>query len=348
MVVRVGGGTELGVLSHGNHATGTRLDTGQRGVHVVPVGGGRLGGVHSLLGHGLSLGVQSGHNLQTAALNRGVAQLGGSAQAFVLQQVVHHVAAEEGLIAAQGATLRLGVDVELNIAGDSLAVFLIGNLAVAQHGAKHHVAALAGQLGVHGWVVHVRCLHQTGKKRGLGHVQVLSGDAPVVLCGSFDTVVGTTQVHDVQVALKDFILGLVLLHRNRKLHLANLCGIRLVTVEGRGSVLTAGHRGVHDQVVDVLLGQGGSTLAAAAIGVNDVVEERTANTDRGDRTVLVEVAVLNRNDGVLHVLRNLVQLDRVAVLVEEGRDFGGAVRSVNRRGTREGTFRNIFGEVLEP
>ena len=348
MVVGVGGSAKLRVLGHGNHATGAGLDTSQRGVHVIPVGGSWLGSVHSLLSHGLSLRVQGGHNLQTATLNSGVTQLSGSAQAFVLKQVVHHVAAEEGLVAAQRATLRLRLDVELNIAGDGFTVFLIGNLTVTQHGAEHHVAALAGQLRVHSRIVHVRCLHQTRNQCGLGHVQVLSRDTPVVLCGSLDTVVGSTQVHDVQVALKNLVLGLILLHRDRKLHLTNLCSVRLVTVEGCGRILTAGHRGIHNQVVDVLLSQGGSTLAAAIVGVNDVVEERTANTDCGDRTVLVEVAVLNRNDGVLHMLRNLVQLNRIAVLIEEGRDFGGTVRSVNRRGTREGTIRNIFGEVLEP
>ena len=293
MVVCVSRGAELSVLCHRDDATGTGLNTGQGGVHVVPVGCCGLGGVHCLLSRGLSLGVQGGDHLQAATLDGGVTQLSGCAEGLILQQVVDHVAAEERLITCQGATLGLGVDVELNIAGDSVAVFLIGNLAVAEHSAQNDVAAFTGEFGVHGRIVHVRCLHQTGKKRGLCHVQVLSGNTPVVLCSSLNTVVRTTKVHDVQVAFKDFVLGLVLLHRNRKLHLANLCGVGLVTVQGRGSVLTASHSGVNNEVVDVLLGQGGSTLAATAVGVNDVVQERTTNTDSGDRTVVVEVTVLH-------------------------------------------------------
>ena len=348
MVVCVSRGAELGVLCHRDDATGTGLNTGQGGVHVVPVGCCRLGGVHSLLSRGLSLGVQGGDHLQAATLDSGVTQLSGCAEGLILQQVVDHVAAEERLIACQGATLGLGVDVELNIAGDSVAVFLIGNLAVAEHSAQNDVAAFTGEFGVHGRIVHVRCLHQTGKKRGLCHVQVLSGNTPVVLCSSLNTVVRTTKVHDVQVAFKDFVLGLVLLHRNRKLHLANLCGVRLVTVQGCGSVLTTSHSGVNNEVVNVLLGQGRCTLAAAAVGVNDVVQERTTDTDSGDSTVVVEVTVLHRNDSVLHVLRNLIQLDRFTVLFKEGCDFGLAVSSVNSRRTGGDAIGNVVRKVLEP
>ena len=189
MVVCVCGATELGVLCHRDDAAGAGLNTGQRGVHVVPVGCCRLGGVNCLLCRSLSLGVQGGDHLQAATLNSGVTQLSGCAEGLILQQVVDHVAAEERLVACQGATLGLGVDVELNVAGDSVAVFLVGNLAVTQHGAQNDVAAFTSQLGVHGRVVHVRCLHQTGKKRGLCHVQVLSGNTPVVLCRSLNTVV---------------------------------------------------------------------------------------------------------------------------------------------------------------
>ena len=240
------------------------------------------------------------------------------------------------------------MDVELNVAGDGVAVFLVGNLAVAEHSAQNDVAAFTGELGVHGRVVHVRCLHQTSQKRGLRHVQVLSGNTPVVLCSSLNTVVRTTKVHDVQVAFKDFVLGLVLLHRNRKLHLANLCGVGLVTVQGCGSVLTTSHSGVNNEVVNVLLGQGGCTLTAAAVGVNDVVQERTTDTDSGDSTVVVEVTVLHRDDSVLHVLRNLIQLDRFTVLFEEGRDFGLAVSSVNSRRTGGDAIGNVVRKVLEP
>ena len=348
MVVRVSRGAELSVLSHGDDAAGAGLNTGQCGVHVVPVGGCRLGGVHCLLCRGLSLGVQGSDNLQATTLNRGVAQLSGCAEGLILQQVVDHVAAEERLVTRQGATLGLGVDVELNVAGDGVAVFLIGNLAVAEHGAQNDVAAFTGEFGVHGRVVHVRCLHQTGKKRRLRHVQVLSGNTPVVLCSSLNTVVRTTKVHDVQVAFKDFVLGLVLLHRDRKLHLANLCGVGLVTVQGCGCVLTTSHGGVNNEVVNVLLGQGGCTLTAAATRVNDVVQERTTNTNRGDSAVIVEVTVLHRDDGVLHLLRNLIQLDRLTVLFEEGRDFGLAVSSVNSRRTGGDAIGNVVRKVLEP
>ena len=64
--------------------------------------------------------------------------------------------------------------------------------------------------------------------------------------------------------------------------------------------------------------------------------------------MLVEVAVLNRNDGVLHMLRNLVQLNRIAVLIEEGRDFGLAVSSVNSRRTGGNAIGNVVRKVLEP
>ena len=348
MVVCVCGATELGVLCHCDDATSAGLNTGQCGVDVVPVGCSRLGGVHCLLCRNLSLGVQGGDNLQATTLNRGVTQLSGCAEGLILQQVVDHVAAEERLVACQGATLGLGVDVELNVAGDGVAVFLVGNLAVAEHGAQNDVAAFTGEFGVHGRVVHVRCLHQAGKKRGLSHVQVLSGNTPVVLCGSLNTVVRTTEVHDVQVAFKDFVLGLVLLHRDRKLHLANLCAVGLVTVQGCGSVLTTSHSGIHNEVVDVLLGQGGSTLAATATRVNDVVQERTTNTDCGDSAVIVEVTVLHRDDSVLHVLRNLIQLDRFTVLFKEGCDFGLAVSSVNSRRTGGDAIGNVVRKVLEP
>ena len=64
--------------------------------------------------------------------------------------------------------------------------------------------------------------------------------------------------------------------------------------------------------------------------------------------MIVEITVLNRDDSVLHMLRNLIQLDRFTVLFEEGRDFGLAVSSVNSRRTGRDAIGNVVRKVLEP
>ena len=64
--------------------------------------------------------------------------------------------------------------------------------------------------------------------------------------------------------------------------------------------------------------------------------------------MLVKVTVLHRDDSVLHVLRNLIQLDRFTVLFEEGRDFGLTVSSVNSRRTGGDAIGNVVRKVLEP
>ena len=96
------------------------------------------------------------------------------------------------------------------------------------------------------------------------------------------------------------------------------------------------------------MSQGRCTLTAAAVGVNDVVQERTTDTDSGDSTVIVEITVLNRDDSVLHLLRNLIQLDLFTVLFKEGRDFGLTVSSVNSRRTGRDAIGNVIRKVLEP
>ena len=64
--------------------------------------------------------------------------------------------------------------------------------------------------------------------------------------------------------------------------------------------------------------------------------------------MIVEITVLNRDDSVLHVLRNLIQLDRLTVFFEEGRNFGLTVSSVNSRRTGRDAIGNVVRKVLEP
>ena len=110
----------------------------------------------------------------------------------------------------------------------------------------------------------------------MGYRKILRGNTPVVLGRRLNTVVGAAQVYDVQIALKNLVFRLVLLHRDSELHLFDLIEIAFIPTQGCG-VCAALHIGINDQVVHVLLRERRCTLTL--FRVQEVVRERTTNAD---------------------------------------------------------------------
>ena len=184
MIIGVLGAAPLCVLRHRHHITVGRLDAGQRGVNVISVGCPRLGGFNCLLRNLLCLRVQGGVNLQTTALQHGVALNIGGTVGLILQDIIHHVVAEEGVLASVAAPLLHRVNVQVHFAGHCLVVLLLRDLPVTQHGGEHHITAFNCVIRVLVRPVGVGGLHQPGQQGRLSNVQVLRRNTPVVLgCG---------------------------------------------------------------------------------------------------------------------------------------------------------------------
>ncbi len=181
--------------------------------------------------------------------------------------------------------------------------------------------------------VPVGLLHHAREGRGLAERQAGGIHPEVVLrCGA-DAVGAAAEVDDVEVAEEDLVLRVRLLQLDGVAHLLELAlqaalgdvavgGLPVAGVPllGVGGILLAA---LHEDVLDVLLADGG---AAAVGGAPDVGDNGAHRADEVDAAVLVEVLVLTGQHRVVDEGADLVELHRHAVLVvEPGQQHGWSV-----------------------
>jgi hypothetical protein len=165
-------------------------------------------------------------------------------------------------------------------------------------------------------VVAVRRLDLHDDERGLVVVQLQQGHVEVVLRRRFDAVGAAAEVGHVEVGGDDLVFVVLLLHLERQ---GRLFGLAVV-----GNLLASVH--VHARV---LLGDGGRALRLAA---GEVVDQGARGAPEVDAAVLVELLVLERHQGLLDRLGDLVLVGLEAEGVAVGAGLGGAVGVVERGG----------------
>ncbi len=264
----------------------------------------------------LVLRVQRGVDLQAA----GGQQLGPGhrrlAVGLVVQEDLFHVLAEEagrahgaGLTAAFRHRLvqpeRLGL-VGLGLRGGEPVIGL-------RHPGQHGIAPLEGHRGMQDRVVLGRVLHDAGQRGGLGHGQLRRGGAEVGLGRRLDAVGVVAVVGVVQITGQDVLLGLLVLGGHRHPQLVELAvqrvGVRRLL--GRGVVR---HLGLEQQdVLDVLLRDGGTALNRLVL---QVVHRGADGAAQVDGTVLPVPGVLDGHQRVHHVRGNLLVGHRLPVPAE--------------------------------
>ena len=147
----------------------------------------------------------------------------------------------------------------------------------------------------------VGCCTMPGEQRGLGQRQVPGVGVEVALGRGLDAEGAAAEVGDVEVALEDLLLGVLLLDGHRVAQLAQLAGVRL----GRRGLHRLGalllvldvRRRLEQHLLDVLLGQ---RRAALHVLAGLVVDEGPQGAPEVDAAVLVEPRVLDRDDRFAH------------------------------------------------
>ena len=160
-------------------------------------------------------------------------------------------------------------------------------------------------------------LHEASQEGGLEVVQFGGGLREVALRGGLNAVGNGAEGRDVQVAGEDFVFRLGLLQGQRVLDFAELTlggllgsGADLIGVALEIAALS-------QRVAHVLLGDRGGTLTA---GVAQVRHERAGDTGGVHAVVLVEALILDRDNRLLHDVRNVRAGNDDALLVVEVRN----------------------------
>ena len=274
-------------LREGAHVAGAGLDHGQAADGLV----GRIDVVaHGPVGRLLHPRVEGGADGEPARAQQLAPLLGGLAEGAVLHQHVGDVVAEERRPGVDAAVVGLG-HVEPEVALLGLGGLLAGDDVQLGHPVQDDVAALQRLVRAVGRVVAGRVLDQAGQHRRLAQVEVLGVGVEVVAGGGLDAEGAVAEVGDVEVALEDPVLGVVLLERDRVAQLADLA---LVGVVGRRDPLRPGVGLAEQGQLDHLLGDRRATLDHAAAGL--VGDQRAERAAQVERAVLVEAGVLDRDD----------------------------------------------------
>ena len=210
-----------------------------------------------------------------------------------------------------------------------------GDPAHLRHLAQHPVAPAHGRdLVVHGVVV-VRSLGQGRQIGALRQIELGERLAEIVVGGGADAIGAVAQPDLVQIELEDALLGQGLLDALGEDGFLELAAKGLVA--GQKDVL--GH----------LLGDGRAALEPAPLRhVEDVLAHGPRHAGRVDAAVLEEIMILGRQEGVHHLLGDLVVGHEDAAFLGELADQG-AVPGIDprRRGrTIVHQFRRV-GHVVE-
>ena len=226
-------------------------------------------------------------------------------------------------------------------------MLLLGDVAFLQHEIEHDVALLLGLLEVlvARRIVLRGVLRDGGDGRSLHDVEVLGGGVEVALRGALHAVqVVVAELGDVEIALQDLKLRILLLHLHGDEHLTHLArdGLLGGVVLGDRVVVLAGLHGEH--VLHVLLGERGTALRIALL--HERLEEGAHDALHVDAVMLEEAAVLTRHHGLLHDFRDVLDRHDGAVVGVELRDLRGAVGGVHHGFLRQGGHIEI--DALDP
>ena len=170
--------------------------------------------------------------------------------------------------------------------------------ALVGHRLQNEVASRQRRVGAVDRVVRRRRLEHRREQGGVGGIEILGRRAEVVLGGALDAVRVVSEVDGVEIRGKDLVLRPALLKLPRERRLAHLALHRL--------------RARQVRVLDELLRDGAGTLVRTG---REAIEERAGDAVQVDAVVLIEALVLDRDDGILHHLRDAVTLDDHARLV---------------------------------
>ena len=159
------------------------------------------------------------------------------------------------------------------------------------HGGEHRLLALLGAVEIARRRQPRRRLDQAGEQRGLGERNIARRLAEVTLRGLLDAVGAGAEINAVEIELEDLTLGEFPLQPDRQQHLLQLAVDRALLRQ--------------KQILRQLLGDGGAALAHAA--VQDIGDERARDPEGVDAVVLVKAAVLDGDEGLRHVTRQVLE-----------------------------------------
>ena len=145
----------------------------------------------------------------------------------------------------------------------------------------------------------VRPLGQAGQKRTLRKFEGIRGFPEIGPRRHLDAPGAAAEIDGVEIELENLPLAQLAFDPRRHDHLADLALV--------GEIVT------HQQVLRDLLGDGRAALRAAGLG--KVADEGADQAALVDPLVLIEAPVLGRNEGFLHVLRNVGEHHPHAALI---------------------------------
>src|SRR6185503_15547194 len=157
-------------------------------------------------------------------------------------------------------------------------------------------------------------LHEAGEQRRFLHVEIARVLAEEAARGRFDAIEAVAEIHLVQIELEDLVLGELALEPPREHRLFQLAPQRLVRRE--------------ETLARELLRQRASTLRRAMRA--QVVERRGEYPYHVDAAVIVKALILDRDDRV-HQVRRDVRQRRLDALLLEDRERRPVVLVVQRR-----------------
>ena len=160
-------------------------------------------------------------------------------------------------------------------------------------------------------------LDEAGEHRRFGEGDVAGGLAVIALRRRLDAVGAGAEIDAVEIELEDLVLGVFALEPERQDRLLDLA---------RGGALLG-----QEEVLGELLGQRRAALGDAARG--QVAEDSARDADRIDAEMVVEAPVLDRDEGLGQIGRQLLDVDRAAAglaAVGEERAVGGEDGDVRR------------------
>ena len=215
-------------------------------------------------------------------------------------------------------------------------MLFLGDDSVREHAVEHHIAALRAVLGIVDRVVVRWRLGDAHKRRRLRNGELACMLREVSLRCRLDAIGARAVVDRVQVHEQDIVFRVLLLELDRDIRLANLALDRDVV-----------HLRRKNRVAHELLRDGGCAFQVAA---HEVVHQGAADAPRVDRTMGVEALVLRSNRALEHVIADLADFDRVAVLQLELREHRLPIARIDDRRLR-GVVRVgalVIGEIGQP
>jgi hypothetical protein len=201
-----------------------------------------------------------------------------------------------------------------------------GDEAGLAHALQHVVAADDVARGLMIGFAEEGNLGVAASGRRLGQAQLVERLAEVVL-GRRRHAVGAVAEEDlVEVQLEDLVLGQLALHLQRQQHLHHLAAVAVF--------------GAEVEVLRDLLGDGAAAGHARVVGGGQQ-PDRAADAAEIQALVLVEARVLDGDEGLLDVQRDLLDLDRVAARLAELCDEH-AVARIDAQGHLQGDMPQLL------